>query len=84
MIKPSSVTVMVPAAVPNNKTDVNTNVSETEIVAGIDGSFIVIDPLSNVRAARRNHCDGTGTEYNAWAECTITSSPKRTTAEMKA
>ena len=63
MIKPSSVTVMVPAAVPNNKTDVKTNVSETESVAGMDGSLIVMDPLSNVRAARRNHWVGTGAEY---------------------
>ena len=46
MINASSVTVMVPAAVPNNNTDVKTNVSETEIVASIEGSFTVIEPVS--------------------------------------
>ena len=55
MIRPSKVTVIVPAAVPNNRTEVKTKVSETEIVAGIDGSLMVIEPLSNVSAARRNH-----------------------------
>ena len=58
--RPSRVTVIVPAAVPNNRTEVKTNVSETEIVAGIDGNLTVIDPLSSVRAASRNHCDVTG------------------------
>lgn len=60
MIKPSSVTVRVPAAVPNNSTDVKTKVSETEIDASIPGSLMVIEPLSSVSAARTNHCDVTG------------------------
>jgi hypothetical protein len=62
------VTVIVPAAVPNSNTEVKTNVSETEIVEGIEGNLIVIEPLSNVSAARRNHCDGTGAEYRPYTE----------------
>ena len=62
MMRASRVTVIVPAAAPNRITDVNTNVSDTEIVASIEGSFTVIDPVSNVRAARMNHCDVTGVE----------------------
>jgi hypothetical protein len=64
MIRASSVTVTVPAAVPNNRTEVNTNVSETDIVASIEGNFTVIEPVSSVSAARMNHCDVTGAEYN--------------------
>ena len=62
MIRPSRVTVIVPAAVPNNSTDVNTNVSETEIVASIEGSLTVIEPRKSVSAARTNHCEVTGVE----------------------
>ena len=65
MISPSSVTVIVPAAVPKSSTEVKTNVSDTEIVAGTEGSLIVIEPLNKVRAARRNHCEVTGVEYRA-------------------
>ena len=60
IIRPSSVTMMVPAAVPNNRTEVNTNVSDTEIDASIPGSLMVIEPLSSVSAASTNHCDVTG------------------------
>src|SRR6267154_3310582 len=54
--KPSSATVIVPAADPNKRTEANTNVSDIEIVAGIDGSLTVADPLTRVSAARRYHC----------------------------
>ena len=37
MISPSSATVRVPAGGPNSKTDVKTNVSETDSEAGIEG-----------------------------------------------
>ena len=62
MIKPSRVTVNVPAAVPNSRTEVKTNVSDTEIDASIPGSLIVMEPLSSVSAARTNHWDVTGVE----------------------
>ena len=52
MTKASSATVTVPAAGPNNRTEVKTNVSETEIVAGSEGNLIVADPLTNVRRAK--------------------------------
>ena len=58
--KPSRATVTVPAADPNNRTDANTNVSEMEIVAGIEGSLTVKDPLTRVSAARRYHCFSIG------------------------
>src|SRR3989337_436793 len=48
MTRPSSATVTVPAAEPNNRTEANTNVSDIEIVAGIDGSLTVADPLTSV------------------------------------
>ena len=82
MISPSRVTVIVPAAVPNNKTDVKTNVSDTEIEASIPGNLIVIDPLSSVSAARTNHCDVTGVERRPWTECAITKNPAITMALM--
>ena len=50
--KASRATVIVPAAGPNNKTEVKTNVSETEIVAGREGSLIVAEPLTSVSKAR--------------------------------
>ena len=65
MINPSRVTVIVPAAVPNNRTEVKTNVSETEIDASIPGSLIVIEPLRSVSAASTNHCDVTGVKRSA-------------------
>src|SRR5206468_9583424 len=46
--KPSSATVIVPAADPNKRTAANTNVSDMEIVAGIDGRLTVADPLTKV------------------------------------
>ena len=63
IIKPSRVTVIVPASGPNSKTEVKTKVSETDRVAGIDGNLIVMDPLSNVSNASRNHWGGTGSEH---------------------
>ena len=80
MISPSSVTIIVPAAVPNNRTEVKTNVSETEIEASILGSLIVIDPLSKVSAASTNHCDVTGVVPSASTECAITTNPAITIA----
>ena len=80
MISPSSVTVIVPAAVPNNNTEVKTNVSDTEIDASIPGSLIVIEPLSSVSAASTNHCDVTGVERKALTECAITKNPAMTMA----
>jgi hypothetical protein len=52
MISPSRATVSVPAGGPKRRTEVKTNVSDTERDAGIDGSFTVADPLMTVRAAR--------------------------------
>ena len=83
IIKPSSVTVMVPAAAPNNSTEVKTNVSDTEIEASIPGSLMVIEPLSNVSAAKTNHCDVTGVEPSALTECPITKNPATTMAPIK-
>jgi hypothetical protein len=51
IISASSATVTVAAGVPNKKTQVNTNVSETEIVAGTDGTLMVKKPLNSASAA---------------------------------
>jgi hypothetical protein len=48
--------MVAPAAGPNRRTDVKTNVSEMEIVAGTDGRRTVADPLRRVSAARVSHC----------------------------
>ena len=60
MISPSSATVRVPAGGPKRRTDVKTNVSDTDSEAGIDGSFTVAEPLTTVSAARMNHSWLTG------------------------
>src|SRR6476661_5163776 len=52
MMAASSATVTVPADGPNRITEVKTNVSDTETVAGIDGSETVADPLRRVNRAR--------------------------------
>src|SRR5688500_18985193 len=57
---PSSAPVPVPAADPNTRTGANTYVSDTEIVAGIEGSLTVAEPLTKVRTARRYHCASIG------------------------
>ena len=54
-IRPSSATIMVPAAGPYSRTAEKTKVSEIEIEAGIDGSLTVADPLINVRASNRKY-----------------------------
>lgn len=51
MTNASTATVSVPVAGPKRRTDVKTNVSEMEIVAGTDGSLTVADPLTRVRTA---------------------------------
>jgi hypothetical protein len=55
MTNASSATVNVPAAGPNRSTDVKTNVSEMDIVAGTDGSLTVAEPLTRVRIASTIH-----------------------------
>jgi hypothetical protein len=60
----SRVTVKVPAAGPKRRTDVKTNVSEIEIVAGTEGSFTVADPAISVRRARMNQFQPIGLEWS--------------------
>ena len=48
MTSASRATVRVPAAGPNRRTEVNTKVSETDMVAGSDGSLTVAEPLTSV------------------------------------
>src|SRR6476620_8564992 len=59
MMSPSSATVSVPAGAPKSKTEVKTKVSETERLAGIEGSLTVADPLITVRAARYSQLEST-------------------------
>jgi hypothetical protein len=60
MIRPSRATINVPGAVPNRSTAVNTNVSETEMVAGIEGTLTVRVPLKTVSAAKMSQASLTG------------------------
>ena len=55
MTRLSSTTRTVAAAGPNNIAAANTNVSETEILAGIVGTRTVKEPLSSVSPAKTNH-----------------------------
>ena len=50
MMAASSATVTVPAEEPNRITEVKTNVSDTETVAGNDGRDTVADPLRRVNS----------------------------------
>ncbi len=60
MTSVSNKTVSVPAAAPNSRTEAKTNVSDTEILEGMDGTLIVNEPVRSVRAARANHSGGIG------------------------
>ena len=51
----SRATVKVPAAGPNRRTDVKTNVSETETATGSEGRLTVADPLTRVSRAMIIH-----------------------------
>ena len=51
----SSVTMMVAAEGPNSRTAANTNASETEILAFIDGSLMLKEPVRNASRARNSH-----------------------------
>ena len=55
MTRLSRATVRVPAAGPNSRIEMKTNVSEIEIVAGTEGKRTVAEPLTSVRAARSSH-----------------------------
>src|SRR3954467_662503 len=76
MPSPSRATVRVPAAGPYNSTAAKTNVSETEIDAGTEGSLTVADPLMRVSAARRNHCQPTGFDTSWYTEVDMTPNPR--------
>jgi hypothetical protein len=55
MIRASRTTIIVAAAGPNRIAAANTNVSETESLAGMVGIRTVKEPLRSVRPARMNH-----------------------------
>ena len=75
MTRASRATVRVPAAGPKRRTDVKTNVSEMEMVAGTDGSLTVAEPLTRVRMANRNQFHPMGDAYKTYAECAIAHTP---------
>lgn len=78
----SSTTVMVPAAWPKSRVDVNTNVSETDILAGMNGSFTVNDPVNSVSAASQNQPDPGGVEDICHNDQPTMSTPILTTEAM--
>ena len=57
----SSASVTAPASGPNSRTDANAKTSETVNVASTPGTFSVMRPLMNVRAANIHHSTGTPT-----------------------
>src|SRR5687767_13567403 len=71
----SRTTVIVPAAGPNSRTDVKTNVSETEILAGREGNFTVNEPVSSVNAARMNHSTPGGCVESCHKDSATTKTP---------
>jgi hypothetical protein len=76
----SITTVIVPAAGPNISTEVNTNVSDTDNLAGRDGSLTVNEPVNNVSAARTKYSTLGGFEENSQNELATTPMPQITTA----
>src|SRR5215207_275579 len=80
MTKASMTTVTVPAAEPNNRTDVKTKVSDTERLTGTDGSLIVKQPASTVMAARISHSPPGGVLASSRSELLITHKPMQITA----
>ena len=48
----SNATMIVAAEAPKSRTAANTNASETEILAFIDGSLMLKEPVSSVRPAK--------------------------------
>src|SRR5688572_30327734 len=68
MMSASRATVTVAAGVPKNKTVVKTNVSETEMVAEIEGTLIVKNPLTTARLATSNQPNPGGDWINSYNE----------------
>src|SRR4026208_1498704 len=75
MTRASSATVRVPAAGPNRRTEVKTNVSEIEMVAGTDGSLTVAEPLTSVRTAKRTRVRPIEAVYRTYPEWAIAHTP---------
>src|SRR5689334_21583935 len=81
MTRASRATVRVPAAEPNRRTEVKTNVSETLMVAGSDGSLMVADPLTSVKIASTSHPDAVDERARSKADQSTAATPAATTAE---
>jgi hypothetical protein len=79
MISDSSTTVIVPADVPNRRTDAKTNVSDTDTRAGRDDIAIVKEPVRRVRTASTNHWLLIGDTYIWYSEWARTSIPATVT-----
>jgi hypothetical protein len=80
MIRPSRATMSVPTGAPNRITDVKTNVSETERLAGIEGSLTVAEPLKMVNAARISQLFPTDDRASSILEAVIVQAPATITA----
>src|SRR5215831_8825395 len=84
MMSASRATVRVPAAGPKRRTEVNTNVSETETTAGSAGRLTVAEPLTSVSNARIAQGFGMLWLYSCTNEWTIVADPATVTAAMYA
>ena len=79
MTNASRATVTVPAAGPKRRADVKTKVSETDMVAGTDGSFTVAEPLKSVRMASTTQFQPSGSLYSASTDWASVAAPNAAT-----
>ena len=68
----SNATMIVAADGPKKRTAANTNASDTEIRALMDGSFMLNEPVRIVRRASHIHCDPVGRTTKSYADAPIT------------
>src|SRR5213083_770734 len=71
----STASATVAGAGPNSKADVMTNVSDALIVASIEATRIVNDPVASARNANAAHSSGCGARGSAAIDCTTASAP---------
>ena len=71
----STASATVAGAGPNSSADVMTKVSDALIVASIEATRIVNDPVASARNANAAHSSGCGAPASAAIECTTASPP---------
>src|SRR5919198_6046620 len=80
IMRPSSATIIAPAAGPNRSTDAKTKVSETEREAPTDGNVTVAEPLISVNVASMYHWWLSGCIWMLRSDAPRTATPLTITA----